>query len=304
MKVLIVDDNVAIQEIIKDILADEGHNVRLASTVDEAVEKIVSFEPDVIMLDTWVGDEDGMRVITRMHEEEPSQPLKIILIKSSAEQVPKDNPYIKGFIDKPFRSSDVLEVLKDVAEIDLMHSEPPAKKKRGSLFFRSKKERIPAPTADISEEGLIFGISYVIFEKEADDIYKLVGLFDPDEYNILIITSEKAKAIKERFSYDNLEVLSLSPSQKVGSMDIHGLGSLMAYIEGFISKSVRPVVVFDRLDDMIKADGLNSTLMMVHQLICSNNTRLKTFAISVDDTGLTDKDRGILLHDMRQYDFN
>ncbi len=34
MKILIVDDNVAIQEIVKDILAEEGHNVRVARTVE------------------------------------------------------------------------------------------------------------------------------------------------------------------------------------------------------------------------------------------------------------------------------
>ena len=57
MKILIVDDNEAVQEIIRDILVERDHNVRLASTVDEAVEKIKSFEPDVVMLDSWVGEE-------------------------------------------------------------------------------------------------------------------------------------------------------------------------------------------------------------------------------------------------------
>ena len=84
MKILIVDDNVAVQEIIRDILAERDHNVRLASTVDEAVEKIKSFEPDVVMLDSWVGDEDGMHVVSRTKEELPNFDLKVILIKSPA----------------------------------------------------------------------------------------------------------------------------------------------------------------------------------------------------------------------------
>mgnify|MGYP000787373781 FL=1 len=96
MKILIVDDNVAVQEIIRDILAERSHNVRLASTVDEAVEKIKTFEPDVVMLDSWVGDEDGMHVISRTKEEMPNFDLKVILIKSSGELAPTDNPNIKG----------------------------------------------------------------------------------------------------------------------------------------------------------------------------------------------------------------
>ena len=38
MKILIVDDNAAIREIIRDILAGEGHTVRTASTISEAPE--------------------------------------------------------------------------------------------------------------------------------------------------------------------------------------------------------------------------------------------------------------------------
>ncbi len=53
MKVLIVDDNVAVQE-IRNILVERSHNVCTASMVYETVEKIRSFEPDIIMLNSWV----------------------------------------------------------------------------------------------------------------------------------------------------------------------------------------------------------------------------------------------------------
>ncbi|MGN0098087.1 MAG: response regulator, partial [Candidatus Methanomethylophilaceae archaeon] len=71
MKVLIVDDNVAVQEIIQDILLHEGYakaDVKCVSSVDEAVSRIGDFQPDIIMLDTWVGDEDGLRVVSRCRE--------------------------------------------------------------------------------------------------------------------------------------------------------------------------------------------------------------------------------------------
>ena len=119
MKILIVDDNVAVQEIIQDILLDEGYakdDVKRVSSVDEAVSKVGDFQPDIIMLDTWVGDEDGLRVISRCKENLGEVPLNIILIKSASEQVPRDNPYIKGFIDKKIKSTDVLKALKDVTE--------------------------------------------------------------------------------------------------------------------------------------------------------------------------------------------
>lgn len=59
MKILIVDDNVAIQEIVRDVLSDEGYLIRTAGTIQEAIAKTADFLPDVVILDSWVGDEEG-----------------------------------------------------------------------------------------------------------------------------------------------------------------------------------------------------------------------------------------------------
>lgn len=307
MKILIVDDNVAIQEIIKDILVEEGHDAHVASSVDEAVSKIVSFDPDIVMLDTWVGDEDGLRVISRSRESREDRPLNVILIKSLSEQVPKDNPFIKGHIDKPFKSSDVLKALKDVIDIIKDEEEQNAgkkakKKKKKSSFslFRKKPAKISPSNTDISDEGLVYGTSYVIFEEDPKEIYTLVGLFNPELYNILVVSSDKVKAVKERFESSKINVVSFSHGQKAGSLNISGLGSLMVYVNDFVKGHYRPVVVFDNFGDMVEADGLNNVLVMFHQMV-SGTTEDVTFAVSVDPSILTDKDRNILLHDMRQY---
>ena len=307
MKILIVDDNVAVQEIIKDILAEEGHDAHVASSVDEAVLKIGSFDPDIVMLDTWVGDEDGLRVINRCRENREDRPLNVILIKSLGEQVPKDNPFIRGYIDKPFKSTDVLTVLKNVIDIIRTEEEQNSgkkgkkKKKRSSFsLFRKKPTKVQTCNTDISEEGLVHGTSYVIFEKDPKDIYTFVGLFNPEQYSILMVSSDRVKAVKERFESSKINVVSFSHSQKAGSMDIQGLGSLMVYINDFVKGHYRPVVVFDNFGDMVERDGLNNVLVMFHQMVIGTTDDV-TFAVSVDPSILTDKDRNILLHDMKQY---
>lgn len=312
MKILIVDDNVAVQEIIRDILAERGHIVRLASTVDEAVEKIKSFEPDVVMLDSWVGDEDGMHVVSRTREELPNFDLKVILIKSSSELAPTDNPNIKGWVDKPFKSSDILDAIDDlkVSEAEAVEAEAERKKSKrrykqarrqsGGLLHRSKRSK-PEPPPDLSESGIVFGRSYVMFEPEPEKVYEFVSSFDTSEYSILIVTSDKAKAIKERFSYVSMEVIQLTSSGRAGTMEIQGLGTLMVRVQQFIADKTRPVVVFDTFGDIIEANGMNTSLLMLRQLMAGKEG-VCTFAVSVDSTPLTDKDRGILLHDMYVYD--
>lgn len=308
MKVLIVDDNVAVQEIIRDILSERGHNVRLASTVDEAVEKIRSFEPDLVMLDSWVGDEDGMHVVSRTMEEMPSFELKVILIKSSSELAPTDNPYIKGWVDKPFKSTDILEALDQMkadeaeaveAEAGRRRSRHQRKRSGGVLRRRQKPEAEPAP--DLSESGVVFGRSYVVFEPEPERIYQFVSMFNAVDYGVMVVTSDRAKAIKERFSYENLDVLPLTSSGRAGSMGIQALGSIMVRLEEFIRRNDRPVVVFDTFGDIMEANGLNASMLMLHQLRKGTEKDV-TFAVSVGPKPLTDKDRNILLYNTYIYE--
>ena len=309
MKILIVDDNEAVQEIIRDILVERDHNVRLASTVDEAVEKIKSFEPDVVMLDSWVGEEDGMRVISRSKEEAPNLDLRVILIKTASEVAPTDNPYIKGWVNKPFKSSDILDVIEEMkiseAAAEVAETKRKTrikqrqKKERGGLLHRKKPQVEEVP--DLAESGIVFGRSYVMFEPDPEKIYDFVSRFNTGEYDLLIITSDRAKAIKERFSYVSLEVVPLTSSGRSGSMEIQGLGSLMVRVFNFIDEKERPVVVFDTFGDIVEANGINQSLVMLRQLM-SGATKDCTFAVSVDAAPLTDKDRGILLHDMQNYD--
>ena len=309
MKILIVDDNEAVQEIIRDILVERDHNVRLASTVDEAVEKIKSFEPDVVMLDSWVGEEDGMRVISRSKEEAPNLDLRVILIKTASEVAPTDNPYIKGWVNKPFKSSDILDAIEEMkiseAAAEVAETQRKTrikqrqKKERGGLLHRKKPQVEEVP--DLAESGIVFGRSYVMFEPDPEKIYDFVSRFNTGEYDLLIITSDRAKAIKERFSYVSLEVVPLTSSGRSGSMEIQGLGSLMVRVFNFIDEKERPVVVFDTFGDIVEANGINQSLVMLRQLM-SGVTKDCTFAVSVDAAPLTDKDRGILLHDMQNYD--
>ena len=116
MKILIVDDNVAIQEIVKDILAEEGHNVRVARTVEEAVSKAEDFEPDVIVLDSLVGDEDGLHLLTILKDEAPGLTPKVILLKGPAELAPNDDPMIRACVDKPFKSTDITAALRKIQD--------------------------------------------------------------------------------------------------------------------------------------------------------------------------------------------
>ena len=303
MKILIVDDNAAIREIIRDILVGEGHTVRTASTVAEALEKIAGFQPEILFLDSRVGGEDGIHVLTQMDPSITPQKLRVVLLKGAGDIVPTDNQFIGVSIDKPFKSADIVGAVSRIQTERLdVEEDRGSKKKREKrrLFRRDKRERIEPSTDSPDSHGVSFGSSYVVFEEFPDTIYRFMGLFDPNWYDVMIVTTGRAKAIKERFTYSSMDVLSLSGNGKGGSLGIQEIGTLMSRIREFIDTHARPVIIFDSFGDLMEADGLNQSMLMLHQLM-SGRSKMCTFGVSVDRGGLTGKDRNIFLHSMIEY---
>ncbi len=300
MKVLIVDDNVAVQEILKDILSEVGHLVRLAGSIEEAVGKTLDFAPDVVMLDSQIDGEEGLSYITEVRKAGKDVALRIVLIKSASEIAPKDIPEIVGCIVKPFKSTEIISMLDGLTAVVAESKAPEsskAKKRSWSLWRKKKK----APVAkEKSDDPGMFGRSYVVFEPEPETIYDIASKFDPKKYDILLFTSDRAKAIKERFGYEEIEVVPLTSSGRFGTMDIHALGTVSDKACTFIASHGMPVVIFDSLGAFVDSDGLSLPLMMIEEIMSSGGKAF-TLAVSMDDAELTDKDREILLHNMSEY---
>ena len=62
-QVLVVDDEIGIRELLRDILQDEGYQVQLAEHAAEAREYRQHTRPDVVLLDIWMPDCDGITLL-------------------------------------------------------------------------------------------------------------------------------------------------------------------------------------------------------------------------------------------------
>ena len=59
-RILVVDDEVGIRELLSEILYDEGHTVELAKTRARAR---LRMRPDLVLLDIWMPDTDGVSLL-------------------------------------------------------------------------------------------------------------------------------------------------------------------------------------------------------------------------------------------------
>jgi DNA-binding NtrC family response regulator len=61
--ILVVDDELGIRALLSEILSDEGHTVELAQNAQQAREQRERFKPDLVLLDIWMPDIDGVTLL-------------------------------------------------------------------------------------------------------------------------------------------------------------------------------------------------------------------------------------------------
>lgn len=69
-KILIVDDEIGIRELLAEILIDEGYQVELAEGAEQARALRNAHEPDLVLLDIWMPDTDGIDLLKEWAEQE------------------------------------------------------------------------------------------------------------------------------------------------------------------------------------------------------------------------------------------
>jgi DNA-binding NtrC family response regulator len=62
-QILVVDDEIGIRELLSEILFDEGYQVYLAENADQARVFRKEREPDLVLLDIWMPDTDGIALL-------------------------------------------------------------------------------------------------------------------------------------------------------------------------------------------------------------------------------------------------
>ncbi|NJD23771.1 MAG: sigma-54-dependent Fis family transcriptional regulator [Betaproteobacteria bacterium] len=65
--ILVVDDEVGIRELLSEILIDEGYDVRLAEHAGAARRIRSDLRPDLVLLDIWMPDTDGISLLKEWH---------------------------------------------------------------------------------------------------------------------------------------------------------------------------------------------------------------------------------------------
>ncbi len=107
-KILIVDDEEAIAELLRKALSKEGFdNIRLAYTAKESLDVFEKFMPDIVLLDIMLPDGDGYELFKAFNSIKPTP---ILFISAKDEEVDRLLGFAMGaedYITKPFSPKEV-----------------------------------------------------------------------------------------------------------------------------------------------------------------------------------------------------
>jgi len=114
-KILIADDEPSIVTAVEFLLRREGYELSVARDGSEALERIESFRPDLIILDVMMPQKSGYEICKRVREREDWRDIRIIVLSAKG----RDAEVAKGlamgadvYITKPFSTRELMSRIK------------------------------------------------------------------------------------------------------------------------------------------------------------------------------------------------
>jgi PAS domain S-box-containing protein len=117
LRVLVVDDNVDAADSIALLLSIDGFEAHSVHGAVAALDTVVSFEPDVVLLDIGLPVMDGYEVAQRLRSRIPVERMRIVALSGYGQQTDRDRAAQAGFDDylvKPVEPTALTEFLRSL----------------------------------------------------------------------------------------------------------------------------------------------------------------------------------------------
>ena len=159
MHVLVVDDEPAIVEIVRDYLADAGYRVSTASTGGEAVRQVRAITPDLVVLDLGLPDIDGLDVARTVREAAPVPIIMLTARSDEADRVVGLELGADDYLVKPFSPRELLARVRAVLRRSGAAAEPVASDRSRSASWSSIR-----PAARVTVAGRAVDLTATEFD--------------------------------------------------------------------------------------------------------------------------------------------
>jgi CheY-like chemotaxis protein len=118
-RVLVVDDDAVIRQLICVNLELEGFEVHTAEDGQDALDKVKSVDPAVITLDIMMPRLDGWETAARLRNDAATAHIKVILLSARAQEADLRRGQgigVDAYLTKPFDPDDLVEAVRRLAD--------------------------------------------------------------------------------------------------------------------------------------------------------------------------------------------
>ena len=164
--VLVVDDDEATRDVLRELLEVEGYRVDTARNGVEALARVMGAgRPDLAIVDLMMPEMDGWTLVSRLRQEPSTARLPIIIVSAFGEPALMRAPAADAHLSKPLSREQLLEAVRGA-----LSGRP-----SGDAASRSRMERRDTPIESTGPYPAL----HVAAESTAGD---LAGLGTPEAY--------------------------------------------------------------------------------------------------------------------------
>lgn len=119
-KILIVDDDVTITELMKALMTMEGHQPTTVNDSTKALEVANSVQPDLITLDLMMPGLTGFELCELLHSDPRFANIPVIIVSARDDHESKEKAIqvgAKDYLTKPFGMDDLIEKIKKLTSV-------------------------------------------------------------------------------------------------------------------------------------------------------------------------------------------
>ncbi len=113
-RILIVDDEYGLADIVAEILTEHGYETSLAINGKQALERMESTVPDLVLLDVMMPVLDGRTMLNRMRSNPLQRDIPVIMMTALPEALPEDASSFQGSLKKPFSQEALLVIVRQL----------------------------------------------------------------------------------------------------------------------------------------------------------------------------------------------
>jgi two-component system, OmpR family, alkaline phosphatase synthesis response regulator PhoP len=119
-KIMILEDDEAIAELMRFYLEEEGFQVFISSKGGGFVDRVAEIQPDLISLDIMLPDTDGFSIFNKLQQDERTRDIRVIFVTVKEGDKEKGIKMgASGYIVKPFKEDELKETIKAILEKEI-----------------------------------------------------------------------------------------------------------------------------------------------------------------------------------------